>query len=105
MPDYSFYVCLQTFTLVFGMTIGVGIFVTLWATMRQNTAMATEESVAEAKVMGEHPGWGGRMLGRRRNIPPTIPEDRDHDDDIAMSHADVFSSAQASSSVASAAIQ
>eukprot|EP00959_Pyramimonas_sp_CCMP1952_P391511 8204673-Pyramimonas_sp.AAC.1 len=55
--------------------------------------------------MGEHPGWGGRALGRRRNIPPAIPEDRDHDGDITMSHADVFSSAQASSTAASAAIQ
>eukprot|EP00959_Pyramimonas_sp_CCMP1952_P037861 792517-Pyramimonas_sp.AAC.1 len=55
--------------------------------------------------MVEHPGWDGRVLGRRSNIPPTIPEDRDHDGDITMPRADVFSSAQASRSVAAAAIQ
>eukprot|EP00959_Pyramimonas_sp_CCMP1952_P361377 7568217-Pyramimonas_sp.AAC.1 len=60
---------------------------TLWAILKQNNAIANEESAAEAKAVGEHPGWDGRVLARRRNIPPTIPEDRDHDGDITMSHA------------------
>eukprot|EP00959_Pyramimonas_sp_CCMP1952_P336058 7036707-Pyramimonas_sp.AAC.1 len=75
VPDYSFYICLLTFTLALGVTIGFGMFMTLWAIMSQNNAIATEEIVAEAKAMGEHPGWGCRAIGRRRNVPATIPKD------------------------------
>ncbi|CAK0816749.1 unnamed protein product [Prorocentrum cordatum] len=63
VPGYSFYICLLAFTLVLGVTIGFGIFTALWTIKRQNDMIATEEHVAEAKAMGEHPGWGGRMIG------------------------------------------
>ncbi|CAK0832586.1 unnamed protein product [Prorocentrum cordatum] len=48
--DGSFYICLLTFTLVIGMTIGFGIFMVLWTILRQNNAIATQEGAAEAKA-------------------------------------------------------
>eukprot|EP00959_Pyramimonas_sp_CCMP1952_P295601 6182760-Pyramimonas_sp.AAC.1 len=70
--------------------------------MRQSNMIATEQHVAEAQARGEHSGWGGRMIGRRHDIPVTAPADRDYDGDITMHPSDGRSSAQASSSSASA---